>query len=175
MVQRPVTIETERLLLVVLLPHELEPLVAGDTERAGRLAGVNFPPGWPEELEAREGLSWHLRHLLADTAHIPWRIRLIVERSSRSVVGSINLKGPPSSDGDVEIGWGVVEHCRRRGYALEAAAAVAGWVLAQPGVNSLSATVPSDNVASQRLAAQLGMTLTGDTRRSLPLWKLKTA
>ena len=125
-----------------------------------------------EEREAREGLSWHLRHLLADTAHIPWRIRLIVERSSRSVVGSINLKGPPSRDGDVEIGWGVVGHCRRRGYALEAATAVVGWVLAQPGVNALSATVPSDNVASQRLAAKLGMTLTGDTRRNLPLWKL---
>lgn len=165
MVERPASIETQRLLLLVLLLHELEPLVAGDVERAGRLAGVNFPPGWPEEREAREGLS----------THIPWRIRLIVERSSSSVVGSINLKGPPSPDGDVEIGWGVVEHCRRRGYALEAAAAVTAWVLAQPGVNSLSATVPSDNVASQRLAAKLGMTLTGDTRRSLPLWKLKTA
>ena len=54
MVERPATIETERLLLLVLLPHELETLVAGDAERAGRLAGVNFPPGWPEEREARE-------------------------------------------------------------------------------------------------------------------------
>lgn len=69
--ERPVTLETERLLLVVLLPHELETLVAGDAEGA--------------------------------------------------------------------------------------------------------ATVASDNVASQRLAAKLGMTLPSDTRRSLPLWKLKTA
>ena len=36
----------------------------------------------------------------------PLRIRVIVERASDSVIGSINLKGPPNDVGDVEIGWG---------------------------------------------------------------------
>jgi hypothetical protein len=97
--ERLSTIETERLRLVVLLPEEVEALIAGDTERAGHLAGVVFPPGWPDEAEAMEGLPWHLRHLLADAAQIPWRIRVIVERSTSTVVGSINLKGPPSDTG----------------------------------------------------------------------------
>ena len=53
MTLRPATIETERLYLVALLPMELQALVDGDTERAGKLAGVTFPPGWPEDLEAQ--------------------------------------------------------------------------------------------------------------------------
>jgi ribosomal-protein-alanine N-acetyltransferase len=173
MVQRPATIETKRLRLLALLADDVEALGAGDAERASRVVGVTFPPGWPEDRETREGLPWHLRHLQADAAHSPWRIRVIVERVSGSVVGSINLKGPPNTIGDVEIGWGMVERCRSRGYALEAASALVAWAAAQPGVRSVSATVPSDNVASQRLAAKLGMVLTSDIRRALPVWRLE--
>jgi ribosomal-protein-alanine N-acetyltransferase len=170
---RPATIGTERLLLISLLPAELKALIASDAERASKLAGVRFSPGWPEDREAREGLPWHLQHLVADPAHIPWRVRVVVERSSGSVVGSINLKGPPDSSGDAEIGWGIVESCRRQGYAVEATAAVMAWAFAQPGVLSISATVPGDNIASQRVARRLGMTCTASTRRSLALWQYR--
>src|SRR5262249_38458216 len=149
---KPATIETERLRLVVLAAEEIRALIAGDTERASRLAGAAFPPGWPHEREPKEGLAWHLRHIEADAAHGAWRIRVIVERASEAVVGSINLKGPPDEAGDVEIGWGIVESRRRRGYALEASSAVLGWVLSQPGVRSVTATVPEDNAASERVA-----------------------
>src|SRR5688572_5527551 len=124
MVQRPAAIETKRFRLVALFATEVEALVAGDAERASQLVGVTFPAGWPEEREAREGLPWHLRHLQADMAHVPWRIRVIVERVSGTAVGSINLKGPPNAVGDVEIGWGIVERCRLRGYATEVVSAV---------------------------------------------------
>jgi len=169
--QRPATLETDRLALVALLPEEIEALLSGDVERAGLLAGVGFPRGWPDDRDARDGLSWHLRALRADEAEVPWRIRVILERSSKTVVGSINLKGPPNDDGDVEIGWGIVEHRRRRGYAFEAAAAVLAWLVRQPGVHSVSATVPDENHPSQRLAAKLGLTRTAETRRNLSLWR----
>lgn len=172
MVERPATIETERLRLVVLFAEEVRALVDPDTDRAGRLAGVRFPPGWPEEPEPREGLAWHVRHLEADPAQTLWRIRIIVERSSESVVGSVNLKGPPDETGDVEIGWGLVESCRGRGYAFEASSALLRWLFSQPGVRSVSATVPADNLASRRLAARLGLAVTSDRRRNLPVWRL---
>jgi RimJ/RimL family protein N-acetyltransferase len=170
---RPPDIETERLVLIALLAADVEGLVAGNHDRVGRTLGIVFPPAWPQDREASEGLAWHLRHLRTHSAHIPWRIPVIVERASMSVVGSINLKGPPGANGDVEIGWGLVESQRRRGYALEAAAAVISWVAAQPAVKSVSATVPKDNLASQRLAARLGMVLTENVRHDLPLWQLE--
>jgi [ribosomal protein S5]-alanine N-acetyltransferase len=173
-VERPANIESERLDLVALLPADIQALIAGDIERAGSLTGLRFPPSWPNDSDARNGLSWHLSALEADETQVAWRIRAIVERSSRSVMGSINLKGPPNADGDVEIGWGLAEHCRHRGYAFEAAGAVVGWVLQQPGVRCISATVPNDNRPSQRLAAKLGLVRTGETRRELPLWRTTT-
>ena len=173
MIARPPAVETPRLRLVVLLSEEIRALIAGDAERAGRSAGVRFPAGWPDDPDAHEGLPWHLRHLEASESELPWRIRVIVEPGAGAVgrvVGSINLKGPPDGAGDVEIGWGVDRDRRRRGYALEAAAAVMAWVARQPGVLSLSATIPEDNLASQRLAAKLGLVITSEERRGLPLW-----
>lgn len=88
-----------------------------------------------------------------------------------SVVGSVTLKGPPDAYGDVELGWGINEDLRCRGYAFEASSALAEWALGQPRVRSISATILDGNVASQRLAAKLGMYKTGETRRKLPLWR----
>jgi ribosomal-protein-alanine N-acetyltransferase len=170
--QRPSIIETERLRLIVLLPDEIEALIANDTERASLLTGVVFPPGWPDEAEAREGLPWHLRNLIADSREVPWRIRVIVERFSAAVIGSINLKGPPSDTGDVEIGWGIIAAHRRYGYALEATGAVVIWVSSQAGVKTVSATIPDNNVPSQRLSSKVGMTRTNELRRGLPLWRM---
>jgi hypothetical protein len=111
------------------------------------------------------------KHLRADIRQRAWRIRVIVERQTGVVVGSVNMKGPPDEGGDVEIGWGVSEDRRRRGYAFEATAAVIGWAERQPGVESFSATIPETNLVSQRLARKLGMTMTSHSRRDLPLWK----
>ena len=168
--ERPSIIETARLSLVVLLPNEIDALIAGDTRRAGELVGATFPDGWPHDEAPRSGLPWHLKHLRADVRQRAWRIRVIVERRTGVVVGSVNMKGPPDEGGDVEIGWGVSEEHRRRGYALEATAAVIGWAARQPGVESFSATIPETNLVSQRLAGKLGMTLTRHSRRDLPLW-----
>jgi ribosomal-protein-alanine N-acetyltransferase len=168
--ERPPAIETARLRLLVLLPKEIEALIEGDTTRASQLAEVTFPVGWPDDVEARQGLTWHLRHLRADVAPRPWRIRVIVEQATNVVVGSVNMKGPPDARGDVEIGWGVNEDRRRRGYAFEATAAVMGWAASQPGVHRFSATIPDDNVSSQALARKLGMARTRELRRELPLW-----
>ena len=167
---RPPVIETARLRLVALLPTEIEALMEGDTERAGRLAGAQFPASWPDGAEAREGLPWHLRHLRADGAHAAWRIRVMVERETGIVIGSINLKGPPDAHGDVEVGWGVNEGWRRRGYAWEATTAVMHWAMSQPGVRRFCATIPADNLPSKSLARKLGMSRTAESRQGLPLW-----
>jgi RimJ/RimL family protein N-acetyltransferase len=168
--ERPPTIETARLSLVVLLTDEIAPLITGDTRRASELVGATFPADWPRDHEARNGLPWHLRHLRADVRQRAWRIRVIVERQTGMVIGSVNMKGPPDEIGDVEIGWGINEASRRRGYAFEATEAVIGWAARQSGVQAFSATIPETNFPSQQLARKLGMTNTGRSRRDLPLW-----
>jgi [ribosomal protein S5]-alanine N-acetyltransferase len=167
MSERPANIETERLFLVTVMPEEIESIISGDFERVSRLMGVGFQLDDP-----KLGIdwSWHLKALRADCNELAWRVRVIVERSTNTVVGSINLKGQPI-DGDVEIGWGLNDDARGKGYATEASSAVIYWVAQQAGVRSISATVPDDNGPSQRVAARLGLMRTSDTRRDLPLWQ----
>ena len=168
MSERPADIETEHLLLVCLLPEEIERLIAADYERVSLLTGV-----WYRQDDPNQGVDWpwHLRALEADRNQVAWRVRVIVDRSSNTVIGSINLKGPPGIDGDVEIGWGLHADARGKGYATEASAAVIHWVAKHAVVSSISATVPDENYPSQRLAARLGLCRTSEKRRDLPLWK----
>ncbi|MGW6915210.1 GNAT family N-acetyltransferase [Kitasatospora sp. NPDC054939] len=90
--------------------------------------------------------------------------RQIVERESGEVVGAIGLFWPPV-EGVVEFGYGVVESRQGRGYATEAAKAIAEFALTAPGVTAVSANVELTNPASVRVLEKAGLqkaTLEGD-------------
>ena len=163
-------------LLFDLIPASaefLKLLVGKEYVRAGELLGVIVPKGWPDDEEAIAGLSWHLKAIRRNPDEALWRVRLIVWRSNRTVIGSINLKGLPDESGTVEIGWGLSEPFRRRGIATEAARAVIKWSFGQSGVKRVIATVPGDNRASERVAERVGMYRTGELKRGLPVWAIK--
>ena len=161
---------TSRLVLQPALPDQVRAIIAGDYVRASELIGAEVPIGWPEEADAREGLSWHLAAIERDGNQLRWRIRFIIETATNALIGSVNLKGPPSQDGDVEIGWGIAVESRRNGFATEASRAVVEWAFGTGRVRRVTATVPEDNEPSQKVARRLGMTPTGEVRRGLPLW-----
>ncbi|MFF1272535.1 GNAT family N-acetyltransferase [Streptomyces marokkonensis] len=81
--------------------------------------------------------------------------RLIIERDSGLVVGSIGLFWPPS-EGVLEIGYGIVASRRGRGYAPEATRALAELALTAPGVHTVSATVEVSNPSSVRVLDKAG-------------------
>ncbi|KUL63326.1 GNAT family N-acetyltransferase [Streptomyces sp. NRRL S-1521] len=81
--------------------------------------------------------------------------RLIIERDSGLVVGSIGLFWPPK-DGVLEIGYGIVASRRGRGYAPEATQALAEFALTAPDVHTVSADVELSNPASVRVLEKAG-------------------
>ncbi|MGW7195350.1 GNAT family N-acetyltransferase [Streptomyces chryseus] len=81
--------------------------------------------------------------------------RLVIERDSGLVVGSIGLFWPPSA-GVLEIGYGIVASRRGRGYAPEATRALAEFALALPDVHTVSADVELSNPASVRVLEKAG-------------------
>jgi RimJ/RimL family protein N-acetyltransferase len=160
-------IATPRLRLVEATAEFVRAVLAGDRGTASAHAGAAVPEEWPGSQEAIAGLPWHLEGIVRGEQ--AWRIRLIV--ADDVVVGSINMKGPPTG-GDVEIGWGLIPSARGSGYATEAARAVIEWAFAQPGVTRVTATIPTDNEASLRVGRRLGMSATDEVRRGLPVWQL---
>ncbi len=81
--------------------------------------------------------------------------RLIIERSSNEVVGSLGLFWPPA-DGCVEIGYGVVPSRQGRGYATEATVTLTSFALASADVHTVHASVERANPASARVLEKAG-------------------
>jgi ribosomal-protein-alanine N-acetyltransferase len=166
-----VELTTARLVLVPAGIELLQAVVDQDYAMAGALQQLTIPPTWPGNRDAVEGLPVHLGALRADPSEIPWRIRLVLVKPDRIAIGSINLKGPPRG-GSVEIGWGILPAMRRRGFAVEATAAVIGWLQARPEIHRITATIDDANTASIRVADRVGMRKTAALHRDLPVYEL---
>lgn len=85
----------------------------------------------------------------------PFGHRLVVERVSGLVVGSIGLFWPPA-DGELEIGYGIVASRRGRGYATEATVALTAHACTAPGVHAVRADVELSNPSSVRVLEKAG-------------------
>ncbi|MFG3252978.1 GNAT family N-acetyltransferase [Streptomyces sp. NPDC048172] len=91
----------------------------------------------------------------------PYGHRLVAERDGGLVIGSIGLFWPPN-DGVLELGYGVVPSRQGRGYASEAAGALAGYGLTAPGVHTVRAQVELANPASVRVLEKAGLRRVSD-------------
>ncbi|MET7293830.1 GNAT family N-acetyltransferase [Streptomyces griseoloalbus] len=113
------------------------------------------PPHWADDFPAEgdrvvAGLFEQYPDWLGAYGH-----RLVFERDSGLVVGSIGLFWPPS-EGVLEIGYGIVVSRRGRGYAPEATKALADFALTLPDVHTVSADVELSNPASVRVLEKAG-------------------
>lgn len=78
------------------------------------------------------------------------------------VVGECGTHGGPDADGAVEIRYGIAPAERGQGMATETCAALSAWLLAQPGVDRVTArTHAAGNPASRRVLERCGFALDG--------------
>jgi RimJ/RimL family protein N-acetyltransferase len=136
-------IETPRLRLVPWPPSAL------DLGALGRVLGVGVPAGWRPDVTD-----------ILPAAPPPFGPYAVL--ADDELVGSAGFHGPPDESGTVEIGYEVAPAKRRRGYATEAALALAEWALAREGVQRVIATPLRDNIASQRVLERAGFSRVGD-------------
>lgn len=62
--------------------------------------------------------------LREDPQLLGYGVWLLIERESRTVVGSAGFQGRPSSEGEIELGYGIHADFQNLGYATEAARAL---------------------------------------------------
>lgn len=92
---------------------------------------------------------------------------MLIERSSGRFVGQLGPWQPEGWPG-TEIGWSLVREFWGRGYATEAAASATDWAFANLGWSEIIHCIDPDNVASQRVARQLGSSLLRRTNMPSP-------
>ncbi|WP_433338163.1 GNAT family N-acetyltransferase [Spirillospora sp. CA-294931] len=150
-------INSDRLDLVTLGPDTLRAVLADDADAAGALLDTEVPADWPSIVPA----AIRLLQLEADPAHEPWLTRAVVDRDERRAIGVAGFHSPPDGRACVEIGYEILPENRRRGYAREAALALAGWAHATGEAKILRACVAPDNTPSLTMVASLGFAEVG--------------
>lgn len=119
------------------------------TDQARQLPAA---PGWPHA-DTAVGLAY------AETGAWAW---LIIDDDGR-VAGECGVKGLPTGEGMVEIGYGLAGPSRGRGLGGRAVAAMVAALRAEPAVRIIEAHVVADNVASRRVLERLGFDVAGTT------------
>lgn len=137
----PVVVTTARLRLILLSPEDAADMVAGRRQ-------PRWHPDYPRRADVDAATLVRL-----DAPPDPWGPRHVVH--GHLALGTIGFFGPPA-DGEVEVGYGLVEAARGQGLATEALTAL----LAETdrlGVR-VRASVEPTNRASVRVLAATGFT-----------------
>ena len=95
----------------------------------------------------------------------------IILTQTSAVIGGICFKGTADTQGRVELGYGIEEPYRCRGYATEAVRAMAAWALSQTDVRCVLAQTEPHNAISQRVLAKCSFVRCGNGEEG-PLFSL---
>jgi RimJ/RimL family protein N-acetyltransferase len=149
-------IETARLSLEPLrVEHAAEMAPVLDDEALHAYIGGR--PATAEELAARYERQSVGRSPDGTQGWLNWVVR---ETASGAAVGTV--QATIHRDGDrvsADVAWVIATPYQGRGYASEAAAAMASW-LHRRGVHTLTPHVHPEHTASRRVAERLGLTAT---------------
>lgn len=146
-------LETKHLTLVPLtreIMDNLDNLVSTDD--------IKLNPKWPTE-DIMPVIPMHLQTIKNAPDEACWGIWLMIRKEDKLIVGDLGFKGKQNADDEVEIGYGVIEDQRRKGYCFQAAEALIDWAFSKQNVKKVKADCLKDNEGSIAVLKKLKMKL----------------
>ena len=140
-------IETSRLELHHISAQGIIDLYDNKNDSAA-IAGRDFTNPHQNLVKESGPLSWRVPQVKVDPSVNKWFVRFIVLKETKEIIGSTSFHGVPDSDGMMEIGLGIEEAFRGKGYAKEALKGMWSWACTFPEVKTLRYTVSPDNLTS---------------------------
>ena len=148
-------IETERLNIIALTPEQLE-LWTDNIKELEKEMMCSYKAE-PMEGLFREIVRGQVEKVQKDPDNYLWyTFWFIVKKSEHCVVGSIDFKNVPNSNGEVEIGYGLGRDFEHNGYMTETVQAFCNWALRQDRVKHIIAETDIDGVSSQKILIRCG-------------------
>ena len=155
---------TERLELVPATIELMHAALEGGSALGASLDAV-VPATWPPEFLDPPSLTFIIDRLEEGPEQAGWWLHFIVlprGPAGRTVIGSAGYKGPPSTDGMVEVGYGLVRDHHRQGYASEAVRGLLAHAFALPAVRRVIGETLPELTASIGVLRKCGFRLIGD-------------
>lgn len=85
-----------------------------------------------------------------------WQIVLV---DNNCAIGEVGFNGPPTLNGELEVGYYIDAPYRRKGYMTEALIEIINWAFSNPCIKYIKARTAKDNFASQRVLQKAGLQL----------------
>jgi RimJ/RimL family protein N-acetyltransferase len=157
-------IRTERLELIPATVTTARAALDGPDALAAALDAV-VPAGWPPQFLDAPALEFTLARLDAGLEQAGWWMYFILlpgDGARPTLIGSAGYKGPPSADGTVELGYGIVGEYQRRGFASEATRGMMARAFRYPSVRRVIAETLPELTASIGVLDKCGFRLIGE-------------
>lgn len=152
-------IYTDRLVLVPMTLEMASSALEG-TYEAFEKAGLSMVSGWPQQdtIDILPIIKERLESPEEQEGFCSW---LFVRKDDMAIVGDGGYKNSPGENGIVEIGYGILEGERRKGYCYEAVNALINWAFLIENIKIVIADCLTDNIGSARVLQKCGMKETG--------------
>lgn len=125
-----------------------------------------------KDKELKKAYGEMLKGCLAHPDLWDWYATWIIEKTDGTHIGDLCFKGIIPGR-DPEIGYGILEEYRGRGFATEAVKLALGWAFRHPEINAVEAETDPDNAASQRVLLKCGFLPNGETGEEGPRFTVK--
>ena len=150
------SLETEKLKLIPLNVHNLRYLIE-DRRKMERNLGVKINDTELEESEII-ALRTSLQKVIENKEDYLWYTNwVIVLKKENRMIGGLCFKGCPDEKGRVEIGYGMQDKYRGKGYMTEAVKKLINWAFSFNNVTEVIAETEKDNLPSHRVLEKVGM------------------
>ena len=130
----------------------------------GQQLSATVPASWPPEFLDRAAFEYTIARLVEGAEQAGWWLHFAIlrENEQRVLIGSAGYKGPPSSDGVVEAGYGIVSEYRRRGLATEVLLGLVAHAFESSAVRKVAGETLPELIASVGVMEKAGFSFVGN-------------
>ncbi|QTV05630.1 GNAT family N-acetyltransferase [Faecalibacter bovis] len=146
-------IETERLTLIPYTKEIAQEILDSNFKSIEAL-NLTCGKNWPDQeiIETLPKIVFNLSKVIAPTGFESW---MIVKKDTKEIIGDVGFKGYNTIFNKADIGYGIIEAERKKGFAIEAVKGLINWAYKNESLSLITATTLIDNKASIQLLERL--------------------
>ena len=149
------SIETERLVIIPMTYSMVNSVLFGD-KKIFEKSGIMLNDKWPRQ-DTFDIMNYIKDTMPKNDEASGFDVWIIVNKNDMRIIGDAGFKGEPDENGNVEIGFGLIDEEQRKGYGFEVASSLINWALQQKNVKVVKADCLIGNVGSIKVLERCGL------------------
>lgn len=124
--------------------------------------------GWPDEdvLETLPRIINNLNKVPSPTGFESW---MIIKLETGEIIGDVGFKGFNTTDKSADLGYGIIEAERQKGFAKEACELLLSWAFTNNFLEKITASCLATNIASIKTLQKLDFIKT-ESKKGMQYW-----